>query len=394
MKAYRILIIDDDESTHDVLGMYLDLAGYEVHNAGDGAEGLALMKQVHPDIVILDVNMPVMDGFETMENISNSRELRETPVLFISSHDQPHLKMKGLDLGAEDYIVKPFNRTELLARVKAALRRSERYRRVEKNMEGDLSQVSLAELLQTFDMGRKTFSILLKETGGVLYVEAGNIVHASFREFSGLDALIRIFYTERGTFLVNFDPPPDCAHEFSLSIQNALLESMRCVDELERIVMMIGPPDSLVEIWDSMCPEIAKFKALSPLGLHDLIAMMEGDLNKNAMLVLLEVEHKRVTLLPKEDAGQLKELKVPETVQEPPAAERQVIDETPRERFDRLFEVGFDLHREQKYDAALAVWEEAYLIDSDNKILNSNIVTLRKKIKSASDPASLRQTEE
>ena len=183
MKAYRILIIDDDESTHDVLGMYLDLAGYEVHNAGNGAEGLALMQQVHPDIVILDVNMPVMDGFETMENISNSRDLRETPVLFISSHDQPHLKMKGLDLGAEDYIVKPFNRTELLARVKAALRRSERYRRVEKNMEGDLSQVSLAELLQTFDMGRKTFSILLKETGGVLYVEAGT---CRPRQFQGI----------------------------------------------------------------------------------------------------------------------------------------------------------------------------------------------------------------
>lgn len=376
MKAYRILIIDDDESTHDVLGMYFDLAGYEVCNAKNGAEGLEMMNQLHPDVVILDIHMPVMGGFEAMETISNSRELRETPVLFISSYDQPNLKIKGFELGAEDYVVKPFNRTELLARVKAVLRRSKRYRHVEKNMEGNLSQVSLAELLQTFDMGRKTFTILLKEIGGEIIVEDGHVIHANFREFTGLDALVRIFYVERGTFSINFDLPQDCTRHISMSIQNVLLEVMRCIDELERIVVTIGSGDSLVEIGDAGYPEIERFRALSPISLHDLIAMMEGALDKNAIMVSMEVAGQRVKLLPAEDAALLEG----ESIPNPLATTLYDVNESPKEKFDRLFETGFDLHLEHKYSDALALLEEAYSIDSDNKILNSNIAALRKKL--------------
>lgn len=200
MRRYSILITDDDESTHEILGEYLDLAGFRVLHARDGALGLEMMEEYRPDLMLLDVNMPVMDGFKTMETIAKDRELRDIPVLFLTSLDRYNLKIKGLELGAEDYIVKPYNKAELLARVKAALRRGMRYKRNETAMEGNLGDISLAELLQTLDIGRKTACIHLKEVGGSICVKEGDIVYAGFRGFTGRDAFTRLFFLRKGLF--------------------------------------------------------------------------------------------------------------------------------------------------------------------------------------------------
>ena len=106
MRRYSILITDDDESTHEVLGEYLELAGFRVLHARDGSIGLEMMEELHAGPRPLDVNMPVMDGFKTMEAIGKDKELRDIPVLFLTSLDRYNLKIKGLELGAEDYIVK------------------------------------------------------------------------------------------------------------------------------------------------------------------------------------------------------------------------------------------------------------------------------------------------
>jgi hypothetical protein len=154
---------------------------------------------------------------------------------------------------------------------------------------------------------------------------------------------------------------------------------MRRIDELERIVVRIGPGNSLVEIGETRYSEIAKCRDLSPIGLHDLIVMMEGEINKNAMMVSMEVEGKRVTLHSAEDAA----YRQGGSDLGHPAPAPYGFNKSPKEKFDLLFESGFDLHRDQKFAAALAVWEEACLIDPDNKILNSNIATLRKKLTTA-----------
>ena len=127
MKRFCILIIDDDEAAHEVLGEYLELAGFRVLHARDGAEGIQTMEELGPDLALLDVNMPVMDGFKAMEVIGKDRKLRDIPVLFLTSLDRYNLKIKGLELGAEDYIVKPISIGKILARIRAALRRSENH---------------------------------------------------------------------------------------------------------------------------------------------------------------------------------------------------------------------------------------------------------------------------
>ncbi|MGW8956554.1 response regulator transcription factor [Paenibacillus sp. NPDC055715] len=116
-----ILIIDDDEKIVSMLRRGLAFEGYEVLTAANGAEGLNKMLTAEPDVVVLDVMMPQLDGFEVC------RRMREggstVPVLMLTAKDEVENRVKGLDLGADDYLVKPFALEELLARVRALLRR-------------------------------------------------------------------------------------------------------------------------------------------------------------------------------------------------------------------------------------------------------------------------------
>lgn len=293
---YSILIIDDDEATHDVLGEYFQLAGYEVLHARDGAAGLQVLDELHPDLVLLDVNMPVMDGFRTMEFIAANRDQLPAPVLFLTSLDREHLKIKGLELGAEDYIVKPFRKGELLARVKAALRRSARYRREESTLEGDLAQLSLAELLQTLDIGRKTAEVTLPASGGRIAVAEGMIVGAQIREFQGLDALRRIFYREGGAFAVRFHPPAPELEPLSLPMNSVLLDVVTSNDELRRATDPIAAPGTPLQIHQTGVAEIDRFRELSPLAFGELLCGMRGDLKENAALIARALASSTITV--------------------------------------------------------------------------------------------------
>jgi CheY-like chemotaxis protein len=297
MKKYCILLIDDDESAHEVLGEYLDLAGFRVLHAMDGAMGLQMMGEYAPDLVLLDVNMPVMDGFKTMEAIARDRELKEIPVLFLTSLDRYNLKVKGLELGAEDYIVKPYNKAELLARVNAALRRGMRYRRNERAVEGSLADLSLAELLQTLDIGRKTACIHLKEIGGSICVRDGSIVYSVFRDFSGPDAVTRLFFLEKGTFSISFDLPSEELKQSPMSIQKTIFQTMTYIDELKAIAIDVSKENCLIDLKDAAQPDFMKFNKLFPLKLYDLLVMMEGDLKNNALKISRALKENKLTLV-------------------------------------------------------------------------------------------------
>lgn len=118
-----ILVIDDDEKITSMLRRGLAFEGYDVYTANNGAEGLSMILSADPDLIILDVMMPKIDGFEVC------RRLREggstVPVLMLTAKDEVENRVKGLDIGADDYLVKPFALEELLARVRALLRRKD-----------------------------------------------------------------------------------------------------------------------------------------------------------------------------------------------------------------------------------------------------------------------------
>ena len=122
MSKTRILIVDDELSIIKFLRANLQAKGYEVLTAMDGAEALQTFEMELPDLVILDIMMPKTDGFEVCRQL---REWSQTPIIMLSARGDENDKVKCLDLGADDYITKPFGASELIARVRAVLRRIE-----------------------------------------------------------------------------------------------------------------------------------------------------------------------------------------------------------------------------------------------------------------------------
>lgn len=124
----KILVIDDTELTVNLIREILTDAGYEVVVANDGKEGLKLVRQEKPDLVILDVIMPGLDGFEVCKILREDESNNLMPILMLTAQDNEDDKLTGLELGVDDYIVKPFNHRELTSRVKNTLKRIDRNR--------------------------------------------------------------------------------------------------------------------------------------------------------------------------------------------------------------------------------------------------------------------------
>jgi DNA-binding response OmpR family regulator len=118
----KILVVDDEPRMVQLISMNLKLEGFNVISAASGYLALEKVTKEMPDLVILDIMMPDMDGFETLKKI---REISSIPVIFLSVKGEEHDRVRGLDLGADDYITKPFGPRELISRINAVLRRSE-----------------------------------------------------------------------------------------------------------------------------------------------------------------------------------------------------------------------------------------------------------------------------
>lgn len=143
----RVLVVEDDSDVRALIVELLERAGLHVSSAEDGRSGLRVFHERRPDVVVLDVSMPELDGFQTLERI---RDLSDVPVLMLTAHNSELERVRGLRAGADDYLGKPFGRQELVARVEALLRRarsaraeaSERY--ADEHLEMDFAQRSVS----------------------------------------------------------------------------------------------------------------------------------------------------------------------------------------------------------------------------------------------------------
>ncbi|MEQ0560536.1 response regulator transcription factor [Amycolatopsis sp. NEAU-NG30] len=120
-QAGRVLVVDDDETVRDVVRRYLELAGFTVDMAGDGAEGLAKFAACEPDLVVLDVMMPGINGLEVCRRL---RQAGQVPIVMLTALGEEENRIAGLQLGADDYVTKPFSPKELSLRVASVLRRA------------------------------------------------------------------------------------------------------------------------------------------------------------------------------------------------------------------------------------------------------------------------------
>ena len=120
----KILVIDDDITINELIQVNLELQGYKVITAYDGITGFALAKQEQPDLIILDVMMPEIDGFTVAKRIRECAQIQDTPILMLTALSQLNDKVKGFDIGVDDYLVKPFEIEELKVRTRALLKRT------------------------------------------------------------------------------------------------------------------------------------------------------------------------------------------------------------------------------------------------------------------------------
>ena len=123
MSGERILVVDDEQNIVDLVALYLERDGFKVESTNDGATALEMIQANEPALVVLDIMLPELDGFEVCRR---TRATSDVPIIMLTARDEDIDKIVGLELGADDYLTKPFNPRELVARIKAILRRLER----------------------------------------------------------------------------------------------------------------------------------------------------------------------------------------------------------------------------------------------------------------------------
>lgn len=163
----KILVVDDEKSIADIIKFNLEKEGYYVDTAYDGEEGIAKVDKYKPDLVILDVMMPKKDGFEVLKEIRMNSNI---PVLMLTAKEEEFDKVLGLELGADDYITKPFSMRELVARVKSNLRRVDYEKLPDSNLIINSNELSID--LVKYEVKK-----------------SGNIVELTLREFELLKFL-------------------------------------------------------------------------------------------------------------------------------------------------------------------------------------------------------------
>ena len=197
MKETRILIIEDDPKIVRFLELELQHEGYEVESAYNGRTGLEMIMSGGYDLVLLDVMLPEISGFEVLRRI---RQEKETPVIMLTAKDDVTDKVKGLDLGADDYVTKPFAIEELLARVRGALRKKEIisqnltvYRVAD--LELDSANYTVTRASTTRDLTKKEYDLLkfLIENKGIILTREQILQHVWGFDFFGNTNVVDVY---------------------------------------------------------------------------------------------------------------------------------------------------------------------------------------------------------
>jgi len=158
MAKETILVVDDEKHIVELARLYLEKEGYRVEDAGDGAEALAKVKSLQPALVVLDLMLPEIDGWEVCRRVRGESGV---PIIMLTARDDDVDKIVGLEMGADDYLTKPFNPRELVARVRAVLRRYEKAARTEQVI--NIGQVAIDPQRREVTVGDKLVKLRTKE---------------------------------------------------------------------------------------------------------------------------------------------------------------------------------------------------------------------------------------
>jgi len=233
----RVLVVDPDPVAASLLEMRLANAGFEVEVRRDGESALRAAVEKVPDIIISEVGLPRLDGFTFLLRIRKTEPTREVPFIFVSERGDRGSTMRGLELGADDYIAKPADLELLTAKVKGILRKAQARRpaqpRAEGGVSGSLAEMGLVDLLQVLAASRKTVRVRIEDgrgTAGECSLEKGKLVDARLGSDTGVEAFLELYCWSEGSFTVRaVDTVPE--HTIDVPLEGLLLEACRLRDE-------------------------------------------------------------------------------------------------------------------------------------------------------------------
>jgi CheY-like chemotaxis protein len=252
----QLLLVDADPRSVRVLEVSLKKSGYSVTTASDGADALAKIDFSAPDLILSDTRLPRLDGYELVRRMKDRPEHAHIPVVFLTSQKSIEDKIRGLELGVEDYLTKPIFVRELIARVNLLLARRTQERMAtampmsrRTRLSGSLEDMGVVDLLQTFEISRKTGvgKIGNGRREVRIYFRDGKVVDAELGRLRGEEAVYRALIWNSGHFEVEFCPI-DREDIIPTSTQGLLMEGMRRVDEWGRLCEQLPPLATIFEV--------------------------------------------------------------------------------------------------------------------------------------------------
>jgi CheY-like chemotaxis protein len=277
----QLLLVDADPRSVRVLEVSLKKSGYSVTTASDGADALAKIDFSAPDLILSDTRLPRLDGYELVRRMKDKPEHAHIPVVFLTSQKSIEDKIRGLELGVEDYLTKPIFVRELIARVNLLLARRTQEKMAtampmsrRTRLSGSLEDMGVVDLLQTFEISRKTGvgKIGNGRKEARIYFRDGKVVDAELGRLRGEEAVYRALIWTTGTFEVDFCPI-DREDIIPTSTQGLLMEGMRRVDEWGRLLEQLPP---LATIFDVDHEQLVERLNEIPDDLNGILRLFDG----------------------------------------------------------------------------------------------------------------------
>ncbi len=281
MTAWRVLLAEDEALMAQMMADMLTEMQIEVSVAHDGREALRLAGASRPDLILLDCMMPELDGFEVAAALKASPETQDIPVIFLTARGRVEDKIRGLELGAEDYLIKPVRREEMVARVRNVLRRIESRRATappeSSLMRGRLEVMGLPNLFQVLEAERRTGTLRLTRDGRrgeILFLE-GRVAYAVEGECQGEAAVYRMLAWDTGDFeLEQTSGSGPASAQIARSNQSLLVEGMRRLDELPGLRRSVGAPEGPIRMFAVFREGL--LRRTLPSGFHQLVTLCDG----------------------------------------------------------------------------------------------------------------------
>jgi len=233
----KILVADDEPKWRRVLSLYLSRRQCEVETASNGQEAIQRIETHRPDLIIADITMPGMDGYELCQHLRRSASTRTIPFIFLTARDQETERLKGRRIGADDYLTKPCSLERVMQSVETAMERIERARSLSFErigMNGRIDDIDLLDFIQALELEQKTGALVLShgDRTGTLYLKDGVIVEADIRSPVREEPLFRLLGWKTGRFVFVPDAVPDKA-PITASMAHLLFEDLQLLKEHE-----------------------------------------------------------------------------------------------------------------------------------------------------------------